>query len=50
MCDTLEAEIKEANGDVNKLKKAFENFGNGIKSSLNPVTFDLLDKEIADIE
>ena len=50
MCDTLEAEIKEANGDINKLKKAFENFGNGIKSSLNPVTFELLDKEIADIE
>ena len=45
MCDTLEAEIKAANGDVNKLKKAFENFGNSIKSSLNPVVFDLMDKE-----
>ena len=50
MCNTLEAEIEAANGDVNKLKKAFENFGNSIKSSLNPVVFDLMDKEIADIE
>ena len=50
MCDTLEAEIKAANGDVEKLKKAFNDFGDGVKQSLNPVQFNLMDKSIADLE